>query len=488
MKHSFQASGKMQDSLPIVVVGSGIAGLCSALFLAEYFPVILCTQGNLLSGSTRLAQGGIASASLSHDSFSLHLQDTLEAGGGKNSPSAVEILVKNAPSALQALRDWGVQFQTELHREGGHSVARVWNAKDQTGKHIAEVLRKKVLSHPEITVQENTMAYFLDPSLCTVSLQNTRTLVCSVLQYRSIVFATGGYAGLFPYCSAPIENIGGGISVLIEAGAHAKDMSLVQFHPTVLKMESTPRMLLSEAIRGAGALIVNKQGAPLIDPLLPRNIVSKVIWEEEFCGGEVFLDARMITDFGSRFPYITGRLMLEFGIDPLKDCIPITFGAHYCMGGIETNVWGETSISGVYAVGECACTGVHGENRLASNSLLEGVVFAQRACTDIVSRSSSDSGISSGVGFVPAPFPKQSSDISCFEKISSLLSRYASIEKTKDSAQHLFTGLAELSAVGYTEKVAFCMAKSIAQDLQEKQNHSQTSPCWLQHAVSNDGF
>lgn len=478
MKHSFHSSVSNQKVLPIVVVGSGIAGLSSALFLAEYFPVILCTQGDLLSGATPLAQGGIASASLANDSFCLHYQDTIHAGEGKNTVSAVEVLVQNAPFALQALRDWGVQFETGLHREGGHSVARVWNRKDQTGKHIAKVLIKQVIAHPSITLLPHTLAYHLDSSACILSIRNTKTLECFALGYRSIIFATGGYAGLFPFSSVPVENIGGGIAVLLDAGAQAKDMSLVQFHPTILKKDSTPRMLLSEAIRGAGASIVNQEGRAIVDPLLPRNIVSKAIWEEELSGGKVFLDARMIENFSHQFPYIGDRLQSDFGLNPLQDLLPITVGAHYCMGGIATNLWGETSIPGVYAVGECACTGVHGKNRLASNSLLEGVVFSKRICTDIVSKVSESTCSPPPSSAVPVPFPLEHSDSSgvVLKNIQVLLSRYASIKKTKEYTQKFLTGLAQISPRGYTEITAFCIAKSIAEDLQHKEKGYETSP------------
>ncbi len=381
----------MQQSSSFLIIGSGIAGMSTAIHLSHLGRVILLTKTQLISGSTPLAQGGIAGVLHQEDSFEKHIQDTMNAGGNTNTLHAVTLLVHNAPEEIQFLENIGVQFEKTQHLEGGHSFPRVSNIKDISGKVIATTLAEKVRSHPNITLIENADVFSFNAIKKQITYTNTLSFSPHTLSADFIIFATGGYSSLYQNSTSPQENMGDGISLCINAGIETKDLHSVQFHPTVLnkKRKNKPQLLLTEAIRGFGAKIVDKNGQEIIDALLPRDIVSKAIYDEELRNitssekNPVFLDARNITNFAEHFPFIAEVLLHEFHINPQTQLIPITFGAHYCMGGITTNIWGETNIPTIYAVGECANTGVHGNNRLASNSLLEGLVFARQIAKNI---------------------------------------------------------------------------------------------------------
>lgn len=455
----------------IIIIGSGISGLSAALFLADQFPVTIITKGNLLSGSTPLAQGGIAAVSNKDDSFDRHIEDTLKAGEYKNNTKAVETIVTNAPHIIDKLQQWGVEFEQETHLEGGHSFPRIFHCKDQTGKHIAETLAKKVIQHHNITIQENSILYSIKPDQKKVFFRNLHQHTSHSQCYGSLILSTGGYSSLFSASSSPKGNTGDGIATAIQAGIHVSDMSQVQFHPTVLKKERSPRLLLTEAIRGAGGKIVLQDGTEIVEPLLPRNVVSKAIWNAEQQGKEVFLDARFIENFDTQFPYIFHTLNTEFSINPQKDLIPITFGAHYCMGGITTGLYGETNITDIYAIGECAKTGVHGANRLASNSLLEGLVFAEQ-CSKKISTQRISSITKSIKKKDTNPDLFISSDKTkeklLFTTLQNALSTHASIERNINHTRKLQEVITHLDAVSTREQNAICIAQSIINDLKNK--------------------
>jgi L-aspartate oxidase len=346
----------------MIVVGGGIAGMYAALCAAAETDVVLLTKGPLLTSASYLAQGGVAAAVGDGDSPELHAEDTLRAGRGLCRPSAVRVLTEEAPARVADLVDLGAPFDEELGLEGGHSLRRVVHAGGAaTGAVIARVLASRVLEHPRILVHEGQRVLELFPGGVRTGTE--------VLNAPATVLATGGYAALWERTTNPPGSVGDGIVLAYSAGAPLADLELVQFHPTVVAGNG---LLLSEALRGEGALLLDEHGERFTDELAPRDVVARAIDER----GTALLDLRGI-DRG-RFPALMDELV-SHGFDPGRDPIPVSPAAHYTMGGIVTDLDGRTGVGGLYAAGECACTGVHGANRLASNSLLECLVFGRRA-------------------------------------------------------------------------------------------------------------
>ncbi|WP_069388136.1 L-aspartate oxidase, partial [Cellulosimicrobium cellulans] len=408
-----------------IVVGSGIAGLTAALELRTRVPrVLLVTKGELSSGSTVWAQGGIAAALHPEDSPEAHLADTLVAGVGLCDPVAVEVLVTEGPERVRELVGRGANFDRAangdiaLTREGGHHADRIAHAGgDATGAEISRALVAQldaVLGDPGIEVIENALV--LDvlttapgadgdpagrPRACGVTLhvkgEGTRDGVGAALA-RAVVLATGGVGQIFRSSTNPPQATGDGIAAALRAGATLGDLEFVQFHPTVLWLGLGAKgqlPLISEAVRGEGAILLDTEGhrfMPAQHPmaeLAPRDVVAHAIVRQmaATASEHVLLDARHLgADFlRTRFPTITERLA-DHGIDWTEEPVPVAPAQHYHSGGVVTDLHGRSSLDGLYAVGEVACTGVHGANRLASNSLLEGLVFAHRAAHDIASR------------------------------------------------------------------------------------------------------
>lgn len=403
-------------SADVVVVGSGIAGLTAALRLRQRVGrVLLVTKTVLASGSTRWAQGGIAAALADTDSPQAHLDDTLVAGAGLCDEEAVRALVTDGPRRVRDLVGIGARFDTDakgaiaLTREGGHGADRIVHAGgDATGAEISRALIARleaVRDDPGIEVLEQALVIDLLTSarggVCGVSLhvigQGSRDGVGAALG-RAVVLATGGIGQLFTSTTNPREATGDGTAAALRAGAVLADLEFVQFHPTVLWLGPTARgqqPLISEAVRGEGAWLVDTTGVrfmPDVHPmaeLAPRDVVAKAIVARMAATGSdhVLLDARHLgRDFlARRFPGIVAGLAVH-GYDLAEDLVPVAPAQHYHSGGVMTDIVGRTSLTGLYAVGETSCTGVHGANRLASNSLLEGLVFAHRIAEDVSAR------------------------------------------------------------------------------------------------------
>lgn len=333
-----------------------------ALCASAETDVVLLTKGPLLTSASYLAQGGVAAAVGVDDSPQLHAEDTLKAGRGLCRPSAVQALTEEAPARVADLVDLGVPFDDDLGLEGGHSRRRVVHAEGAaTGAVIARVLAKRVLEHPRIRVHEGERVL----ELRTGGVRTDGGL----LDAPATLLATGGYSALWARTTNPPGSVGDGIVLAHHAGAAVADLELVQFHPTVVAGNG---LLLSEALRGEGALLLDEHGERFTDELAPRDVVARAIDQR----GAALLDLRDI-DRG-RFPALMTALV-SHGFDPGRDPIPVSPAAHYTMGGVVTDLACRTGVPGLYAAGECACTGVHGANRLASNSLLECLVFGRRA-------------------------------------------------------------------------------------------------------------
>jgi L-aspartate oxidase len=357
----------MTQDYDLIVVGSGVAGLYGALCAAAEARILIVSKGPVLTSSSWLAQGGVAAAIAADDAPELHAEDTLAAGRGLCRASAVRVLTEEAPARIVDLADLGVRFDEELGLEGGHSRRRVSSVGGAaTGKEISRVLARAVLAHPRIDVSEGERALQLWTSDgCCVGLVTDERAI----RARAVVLATGGYAALWGRTTNPPGTVGEGIAMAHRAGAAVADLEFVQFHPTAVAGSS---LLLSEALRGDGALLLDDNGDRFVEELAPRDVVARAIKAR----GSVRLDLRHMDR--SRFPALMQNLV-DAGFHPDSEPVPVAPAAHYTMGGVVTDLQGATDVAGLYVAGESACTGVHGANRLASNSMLECLVFGRRA-------------------------------------------------------------------------------------------------------------
>lgn len=389
----------------VVVVGSGIAGLTVARRLAAAgVRVLVVTKDVLAAGSTRWAQGGIAAALGADDSPQAHLADTLAAGGGLADPVAVRVLVEEGPAAVRHLLDLGARLDRAgdgglaLTREGGHRRDRIVHAGgDATGAEVQRALVAAVLAEPGVEVLEHALVLDLLPArgggVAGVTLHvlgEGRRDGVGAVRARAVVLATGGLGQIYASTTNPVVSTGDGLAVALRAGAVLRDLEFVQFHPTVLWRGTAARgqqPLVSEAVRGEGATLVDDAGVRFLQgehelaELAPRDVVAQACFRRmrETGAEHVWLDARHLgaERWRVRFPTIYASC-LEQGVDPAHDLVPVVPASHYASGGVRTDRHGRTGVPGLYACGEVACTGVHGANRLASNSLLEGLVFARR--------------------------------------------------------------------------------------------------------------
>jgi len=381
---------------PVLVIGAGIAGLCTALAAAPR-KVLLLSRGSAGSdGATALAQGGIAAALGADDSPAQHAHDTVIAGAGSNDHAAVAVLTTQAADAIAWLQQQGVAFdrdgdQLSLHLEGGHSHARIAHAGgDRSGQRIAHALTEaaKRAAHVQLHAGCDVDALLLcEGRVVGVRARDSNGQPQQIMA-AAVVLATGGIGALFACTSDPPSANGAGLALGLRAGAAGRDLEFIQFHPTALAPNDgalpVQLPLISEAIRGAGARLCDGDGRPLMaaidlrGDLAPRDIVARRVWQARHAGASTWLDARRIGEsWPERFPTVFAACQAQ-GIDPRHEPIPVLPAAHFHMGGLATDLLGRTRVPGLFAVGEVACNGVHGSNRLASNSLLEGVVFGRR--------------------------------------------------------------------------------------------------------------
>ena len=398
-----------------VVIGSGIAGLSFALKAARHGSVVVITKRKGADTNTAWAQGGIACVTSDEDSFALHVRDTLEAGAGLCDEAVVRTIVSEGPQRIQELAELGLHFdereisghrELDLGKEGGHSKRRVLHVRDATGKEIEEVLLRQLRRQSHVELLENHMAVdlitaaklgFATEDRCLgVYVHDEKTGAVETIRSDRIVLATGGCGKVYLYTTNPDIATGDGVAMAWRAGVQVANMEFVQFHPTCLFHADAKSFLISEAVRGEGGILRNQRGEDFMkryDPrgsLAARDIVARAIDAEIKRSGAkcVFLDvtSKPPEFVRERFPHIY-ETCLRFGIDISKQPIPVVPAAHYQCGGIKTDMNGATNLPGLYAIGEVACTGMHGANRLASNSLLEGLVVAHRAAATAVQRS-----------------------------------------------------------------------------------------------------
>ena len=378
-----------------LIIGSGIAALRAAIELADAGQILILTKGGADEGSTAYAQGGIAAAIGPDDSPDRHAADTIAAGDGLCRADTVRVLTEEGPRHVHELIQWGARFERKpdgtlaLAREGAHAVRRVLHARDATGREMCLVLWQQIADRAQIRVLEDTWvvdAVVADHRCVGVRFLDARGRLCSASASATLL-ATGGAGRVFRETTNPPVATGDGIAIAYRAGARVTDLEFVQFHPTALAVQGAPRFLLSEALRGEGARLVNEDGDPFmskVDPagdLAPRDRVARGIAREiERTGGRVYLTLESLSPefVRRRFPIIT-EACRQIGFDLARDRVPVGPAAHYIMGGVEADLDGRTSVSGLFAAGEVACSGVHGANRLASNSLLEGLVFGAAA-------------------------------------------------------------------------------------------------------------
>jgi L-aspartate oxidase len=452
-----------------LVIGSGLAGLYAALYASGFGEVTLITKSTIEESNSFWAQGGIAAAMDPEDSTWFHIEDTLRAGRGLCNRKAVEILVEEGRDRVMDLISLGMEFDTgegglELGLEGGHTKRRVLHAGGtSTGREMVRFLIAAVEGHSSITKFEHTgvIKFLSDTGNCYGALALDQNFKPSIIMAKSTILATGGASALYKRTTNPKGSVGEGIALSYQTGAEITDMEFMQFHPTAFYSENGESFLISEALRGEGAYLLNSRGERFMTEyseyaeLAPRDVVSRSIFLEMTKSGanHVFLDLRHIeADYiMKRFSNIY-NFCLNHGVDATQDLIPVAPAAHYTIGGVKTGLYGETNIMGLFACGEVASTGVHGANRLASNSLLECVVFAKRAVDGALKKLNDHSSKSEGkeefdISELDFEFSESQSDALSEYKasLSQILNREVGIVRTREGMLEAITRINEIS-------------------------------------------
>ncbi|HYO09136.1 MAG TPA: L-aspartate oxidase [Tepidisphaeraceae bacterium] len=449
----FKASRLPQQFTDVLIIGGGVAGLRAAIAASESAEVLLLTKDTIDQSNTWYAQGGIAAVLQPTDSIESHIEDTKVGGAGLCDDEAVRITVTEGPQRVLELLEWGAHFdkkQGNAHglaftREGGHSFARILHAYgDATGRELAQTLINTVRAREQIRVSEHSFAIDLltTEGRCLGALAYINNTLNVIWAKRTII-ASGGAGQLYRETSNPPIATADGHAMAYRAGAAMQDMEMVQFHPTTLYVAGSSRALITEAVRGEGGYLVDRNGQRFMfdyhkdGELAPRDVVSRAIVEQirKTHFTHVFLDARHMpaTEFRERFPQLA-KLVDQFDIDPSKDLIPIHPAAHYMIGGIDADDVGRTSLDGLYAVGEAGCSGLHGANRLGSNSLLEGLAFGARAGAD-AARAARENGVKFPVNLEAAVAPSNKTELDVSDVKSSLRSvmwRNVGIERSAE--------------------------------------------------------
>src|SRR6476660_7550582 len=451
----------------VLVIGSGVAGLHTAWRASEQADVLLLTKRSLFDSATAYAQGGIAAALGAGDSPELHRKDTLAAGAALCDAAAVAVLVEEGPARVRELQTAGARFdlgadgKLELGKEAAHSRNRIVHAHgDQTGAEVARTLSARVQESDRVAVFEKTrvLDLIVDRGRCCGVRASVAGRAVEILA-DATVLATGGCGQVYRYTTNPVVATGDGYAIAHRAGVKLADMEFVQFHPTALDTPENPLALISEAVRGEGAVLVNEKGERFmvgvhkLAELAPRDVVARAIFREQR-RHRVFLDARSLKrTFTKRFPGIYA-LCAARGIDPRRDLIPVTPAAHYMMGGIVTDLCGRSTLKRLYGVGEVARTGVHGANRLASNSLLEGLVFAERVARDLGNIAALKSEPTPAVWQVPVLTDRGAAQVSA-DAVRALMWEHAGIARTAKGLRFALTSLGSIEErlpVGATEE------------------------------------
>lgn len=384
----------------ILIIGSGIAALQCAQLLSQKFSIQLITKSNLYTSSSYRAQGGIAAVTKTSDTVQLHMEDTLAAGIYHHNEKNVQTLIQNGAHIMQTLLSQGLPIDRlkdgspALGLEGAHSAHRIMHAGgDQTGKFIIDYFIQQLRTNITIHEQETAIELLLNTDGHCIGVRTVRDEQTTNYIAHHTILATGGAGALYEYTSNFQTNTGDGIALAWKAGTTVSDMEFMQFHPSLLFVNNESKGLVSEAVRGAGGIFVDAQRKPImtgihpLGDLAPRHITAHTLFQKRQNGEQTYIDISPIQNFEQRFPTITALCQTN-DVNLVDGLIPIAPGSHFLMGGIVANAWGQTSIPHLYAVGEVACTGVHGANRLASNSLLEGITFGYQLAEHLLTKSS----------------------------------------------------------------------------------------------------